>query len=110
MPKSTQSLLQTGQAVLARRARLELSHHCDAGGARNYQIRRITKLVRRKRSVGQVYQRAFVDMAEFQIAPLSTEHAENVYWVFGMVVTSQARFSRDGLMRALSEQGIGTRT
>jgi perosamine synthetase len=74
------------------------------------QLRRLAELVQRKRTLGQTYYRAFLGMEDFQIAPLALEFAENVYWVFAMVVAPNAPFSREDLTTALAGQGIGTRT
>lgn len=74
------------------------------------QLGRLAELVRRKRILGQTYHRAFLGMEDFTIAPLVTESTENVYWAFAMVVAPDAQFSREELMRALADQGIGTRT
>jgi perosamine synthetase len=74
------------------------------------QVRRLDALAQRKRLLGETYYRAFEAMRDFQIAPLATEHSENAYWVFGMVVAAGAKFSREALMKALADQGIGTRT
>jgi perosamine synthetase len=74
------------------------------------QVRRMAELVKRKRALGKAYHDAFQAMEGLQIAPLSTPYCENVYWVFGLVVQSGAPFSREEMMRALAQEGIGTRT
>ena len=74
------------------------------------QLARFDSLVARKRALGLTYYSAFRDIAAFSIAPSSTAYSENAYWVFGLVVTPNATFSRDDIIAALAEQGIGTRT
>jgi perosamine synthetase len=74
------------------------------------QVRRLADLARRKRAVGEAYQRAFQDVSCFEIAPADTPYASNAYWVFALVVRPTASFSRDDLMTALAKAGIGTRT
>jgi perosamine synthetase len=74
------------------------------------QLRRLPELVRRKRELGETYERAFRGIRELRIAPLATANAENGYWVFGMVVDPEAPFTREELTAALGAEGIGTRT
>jgi len=74
------------------------------------QTQRIPELVRRKRQMGAMYRQAFAALQEFELAPCSTDYAENVYWVFGMVVTPRASFTREAIVTGLSAQGVGTRT
>jgi perosamine synthetase len=74
------------------------------------QLERLDELVRRRREQGLAYQRAFAGMAQFQIAPPQIAYAENVYWVFALVVSPEAPFSRAEVVSALAERGIATRT
>ncbi len=74
------------------------------------QLSRFDSLVARKREIGLAYHHAFRDMTVFSLAPAATGYAENAFWVFGLVVSDEANFSRDQIVAALAEQGIGTRT
>jgi len=74
------------------------------------QLHRLPELVQRKRVMGATYHHAFAGMKDFHIAPMSTQYAENAYWVFAMVVAQDARFTREDLTKALATQGIATRT
>ena len=55
-------------------------------------------------------QRRFQGQPGLHVAPSTTEHADNVYWVFGVTVDAGGPFTRDQLMAGLQSQGIATRT
>lgn len=74
------------------------------------QVRRLADLARRKRALGETYHRAFEGLRYIEIAPSDTAYARNAYWVFALVVHQESPFSRDDLMAALDQKGIGTRT
>jgi perosamine synthetase len=74
------------------------------------QVDRLDDLVRRKRALGEAYHRAFEKLPGVTMAPADTPYAMNVFWVFGLVVAPDAPFTRDEIVAALGEQGIGTRT
>jgi len=73
------------------------------------QLRRLPELVRRKRAIGRAYHEAFRAMPQFQVAPAATPYCENVWWVFGIVISAGAGFSRADIVAALGALGIGTR-
>jgi perosamine synthetase len=74
------------------------------------QVSRLTELAQRKRATGRLYHRALSGLRTLELAPPATEFAENVYWVFGVVVAADAPFSREELVQALAIEGIATRT
>ena len=41
--------------------------------------------------------------------PARTEYAENIYWVYGIVLKDEVQFDAEGAMRRLETHGIGTR-
>src|SRR4030095_14293318 len=43
------------------------------------------------------------------MAPATTGYANNVYWVFGVVVAEDAPFDRHQLVAFLTREGIGSR-
>jgi perosamine synthetase len=74
------------------------------------QVRRLSDLVERKRRIGRTYEVAFRGFSQFEMAPVATPYVENGYWVFALVVSRSAGFTRDEFMAALAEDGIATRT
>jgi perosamine synthetase len=74
------------------------------------QLRRLPDLVKRKHALGKVYREAFEQLPQLQLAPAAFDYCENVYWVFGVVLTAECSFSRSELTAFLAREGIGTRT
>jgi len=63
--------------------------------------------LQRKKQIGLRYRQAFEGHDALTLQPAKTDYAENVYWVFGLVVQSEERAER--LTRELAARGIGTR-
>ncbi len=72
------------------------------------QLEQIEKTILRKREIGQLYQNALKDISAIRLPVDKTEYAENIYWVFGIVLNDED-YSVDEIMRLLGEKGIGTR-
>jgi perosamine synthetase len=73
------------------------------------QVKRLAELAARKRALGEVYRAGLEGLTSFEMAPSRTAYAENVYWVFALVVCPECGFSREDATAALGRQGIGTR-
>ena len=73
------------------------------------QAERLTASVARKRAVGAKYHAAFSGMANVELPCPRTPYAENIYWVFGLVLKDTVSFNAQEAMRRLAAQGIGTR-
>lgn len=72
------------------------------------QLEQIEKTVIRKREIGRMYQEGLSDIDLFQLPVPKTDYADNIYWVFGMVI-KDPDMSADVVMKALGEKGIATR-
>jgi perosamine synthetase len=73
------------------------------------QLERFDEFIRRKKAMGSYYRNAFRDLSTVQLPPESTSYAENIYWVFGMVLHDSVSFDAAQAMATLSQKGIGTR-
>jgi perosamine synthetase len=74
------------------------------------QLERLDQFVARKRAMGKGYTELFRDLQEYVELPLEkTEFAENIYWVYGMVLKDRIPFGADMAMRKLEALGVGTR-
>jgi perosamine synthetase len=73
------------------------------------QLERIEESVRRKREVGARYRELLRDVAALELPPERTDSAENIYWVFGVVLRDDVPFDAEVAMRRLAELGVGTR-
>lgn len=72
------------------------------------QLEGLSNALYRKREVGAKYQRAFQGSSDFKLPKPATDFADNLYWVFGLVLLGQNALAAD-VMTRLSSAGIGTR-
>jgi perosamine synthetase len=74
------------------------------------QLERLDEFVSRKRLLGRLYTELFSGLDKYVELPLvKTEYAENIYWVYGMVLKDQMPFGAAEAMKKLADLGIGTR-
>jgi len=73
------------------------------------QLERLDEFVSRKRRMGQRYQALLAGLAELQLPLPKTDYAENIYWVFGIVLNDGGLLERQEIMARLAEGKIGTR-
>jgi perosamine synthetase len=73
------------------------------------QLDRLDEFVARKRAMGELYTSLLADVPGLRLPLRSTPYAENIYWVYGMVLEDSVPFDAAEAMRRLSAEGIGTR-
>ncbi len=73
------------------------------------QLERLTEFVAKKRRTGKKYTDLLSSVAGLELMPGSTAYAENIYWVYGMVLNDEVPFDADEAMRRLGREGVGTR-
>jgi perosamine synthetase len=73
------------------------------------QLERLEEFVARKRHMGRRYSELFSDIPGIQVPLAKTEYAENIYWVYGLVLKNDVPFDAGEAMRRLQAEGIGTR-
>ena len=73
------------------------------------QLERLDEFVARKRRIGRRYNEMLSDVAGIQLPLPATEYAENIYWVYGLVLDDDLNFDAEKAMRRLAVRGIGTR-
>lgn len=73
------------------------------------QLERLDEFVGIKRAMGRIYTTLLKDVAALQFPLDQTEYAENIYWVFGVVLDDSIRFNAEEAMKRLAAKGIGTR-
>lgn len=73
------------------------------------QLEQIEKHLKLKRELGAHYQELLKDTAKLQLPVKKTDYAENVYWVFGMVLDDDLPVDARGMMKSLAERNIGCR-
>lgn len=73
------------------------------------QLERLDEFVTRKRAMGEKYSKLFSDTPSIQIPIAATDYAENIYWVYGLVLSDNVFFDAVEITRHLSQHKIGTR-
>jgi perosamine synthetase len=73
------------------------------------QLERMDEFVARKRHSFARYMELLRGVEEIQLPVASTDFAENINWVFGVVLDDAVPFDAVGAIKRLAEQGVGTR-
>ena len=73
------------------------------------QLERLDEFVARKRRMGKRYTELLLKVKGLELMPARTEYADNIYWVYGMVLKDDVPFDAEEAMRRLGQKGIGTR-
>ena len=73
------------------------------------QIERIDEFVKKKRAIGSYYLSRLQHLRGVKLPQLSTQHSENIFWVFGLVIDDDIPFDAEEAMKKLLLMGIGTR-
>jgi len=73
------------------------------------QLERIGDFIRLKRKIGGEYHRQLRSMPGLQLPLERTEHSENIYWVFGVVLGESFSVDADTAILKLKNRGIECR-
>lgn len=73
------------------------------------QLERLGEFIQRKRKMGRLYTEMLANIPALQLPLAKTEYADNIYWVFGMIIGEEVGFDAEEAMSRLGAMGIGTR-
>ena len=73
------------------------------------QLERLPKFVARKKRMGKLYTELLEDVGQIQLPMAKTDYAENVYWVYGIVLRDEVPFDGAEAMRRLQSLRVQTR-
>jgi perosamine synthetase len=74
------------------------------------QLQQIDSFIKRKREIGNLYLELLDGLSDQLILPLkTTDYADNIFWVFGMILKENAKLNAKMMMAMLQERGIGCR-
>lgn len=73
------------------------------------QLERFDEFIKRKRKMGKMYTEFLKEVDGIQLPISSTSYAQNIYWVYGLVLDDHIRFDAVEAMRRLAKKGIGSR-
>lgn len=74
------------------------------------QLERLDEFVTRKRAMGKYYTERLKDIDGLFLPIEKTDYADNIYWVYGIVLDRQIQADNKDIQKLLSEEGIGSRT
>ncbi len=73
------------------------------------QLERLDGFVQRKRDMGKLYTELFAGLKGIQLPKASTDYANNIYWVYGLILDDSALLGAADVMKELTNLGVGTR-
>ncbi|MCM0083495.1 DegT/DnrJ/EryC1/StrS family aminotransferase [Geomonas sp. Red32] len=73
------------------------------------QLERLDEFVEKKRAMGRRYRELLAGIPGLQMPAGDCDFADNIFWVFGVVLDDELPFDAQEAMRRLSALGIGTR-
>lgn len=73
------------------------------------QLERLDEIIIKKRKIGEFYLNHLSGLDHLQLPLAKTDYADNIYWVFGIVLTDKVKFDAAEMMAKLAEQNIGSR-
>ena len=73
------------------------------------QLEKLDDHISRKRRMGQRYAELLKVIPSLQLPLTKTDYAENIYWVYGMILENDVPFDAKEAIRRLAEQKVGAR-
>ena len=73
------------------------------------QLERLDEFLEKKRWIGRRYNELLADLPGVQLPLAQTDYAENIYWVYGLVLDDSVEFDTEETMNMLSKLGVGCR-
>lgn len=73
------------------------------------QLERLDEFVARKRRMGSLYNKLLADFDMIEKPLLKTDYAENIYWIYGVVLKEDVSCNAAEIMTRIGSQGISTR-
>jgi perosamine synthetase len=73
------------------------------------QLERLDEFVQKKRRMGTRYTELLSSVSALQLPVPQTNYAQNIYWVYGVVLNDQVDFDASEAMKQLKQLGVDTR-
>lgn len=74
------------------------------------QLERLGEFIEKKRKMGRYYTEKLRDVKGVILPIEKTEYADNIYWVYGIVLNNDILADNQTVQKLLEEEGIGSRT
>jgi perosamine synthetase len=73
------------------------------------QLERIDEFAARKRAMGRRYAELLSGVAGLQLPLAKTDYADNIYWVYGLLLGDEVDFDAAAAIKKLASRGVGCR-
>jgi len=73
------------------------------------QLEKLGKHIKRKKEIGKKYTKLLKNIKQIQLPLEKTSYAENIYWVYGMLLKDKVKFNAKKMREKLAEKNIGSR-
>ena len=73
------------------------------------QLERLDEFLEKKRWIGRRYNELLADLPGVQLPLAQTDYAENIYWVYGLVLDDSVEFDAEEAISRLAKLGVGCR-
>jgi len=73
------------------------------------QLEQLEKFIDIKRNMGQKYSNLLNDIMLIQLPLSKTKYADNIYWVYGIVLKDEIPYEANEIINKLKERNIGSR-
>lgn len=74
------------------------------------QLERLEEFVGYKREIGKYYTEKLSGINGLKLPIAKTNYADNIYWVYGIVLDEKIKWSNKDVQKYLKKRGIGSRT
>ena len=74
------------------------------------QLERLDEFIAKKRKMGRFYTERLSDIKGIRLPVPTTDYADNIYWVYGIVLEPERNLTNREITKLLADEGIGTRT
>ena len=73
------------------------------------QLKRLSKIVKRKREIGKLYNQYLKNCKNIFIQPMKLDYADNIYWVYGVLLKDKLHNKKNIIQKELLKNNIETR-
>ena len=73
------------------------------------QLERLDEFIAKKRQIGLLYSKLLEEFDELQLPLLKTNYAENIFWVFSILLNKKINLNAKQATHILGAKGVGTR-
>ena len=73
------------------------------------QLERLDEFIVKKRHIGRMYTTLLGGISNIQLPLEKTAYAENIFWVFGIVLNDDISFDAREAIKRLAENNIGNK-